>query len=46
MQGNPETSDPMGQGGEWGFIDFFAFPEGRNVSQVQTEVSWEGEMPP
>jgi hypothetical protein len=25
MQGDPETSDPMGQGGEWGFIAFFFF---------------------
>jgi hypothetical protein len=23
MQGDPETGDPMGQGGEWGFIAFF-----------------------
>jgi hypothetical protein len=29
---------------EWGFIAFFALPEGGDVSQVQTEVSWEGEV--
>jgi hypothetical protein len=23
MQGDPETSDPLGQGGEWGFIAYF-----------------------
>jgi hypothetical protein len=23
MQGDPETDDPMGQGGEWGFIPYF-----------------------
>jgi hypothetical protein len=22
MQGDPETSDPVGQGGEWGFIAY------------------------
>jgi hypothetical protein len=42
MQGDPETGDPVGQGGEWGFIAFFVLPGGRDVSQVQTEVSWEG----
>jgi hypothetical protein len=25
MQGYPETSDPVGQGGEWGFIAFLCF---------------------
>jgi hypothetical protein len=23
MQGDLETHDPLGQGGEWGFIDYF-----------------------
>jgi hypothetical protein len=23
MQGDPETGNPMGQGGEWGFIAYF-----------------------
>jgi hypothetical protein len=23
MQGDPETGDPVGQGGEWGFIAYF-----------------------
>jgi hypothetical protein len=46
MQGDPETGDPVGQSGEWGFMDFFALPGGRDVSQVQTEVSWEGEVSP
>jgi hypothetical protein len=46
MQGYPETNDPMGQGGEWGFIAFFPLPGGRDVSQVQTEVSWDGEVSP
>jgi hypothetical protein len=39
MQGDPEISDPVGQGGEWGFIAFFALPGGRDVSQVQTGIS-------
>jgi hypothetical protein len=46
MQGDLETCDPVGQGGEWGFIAFFVLPGGRDVSQVQTEVSWEGEVFP
>jgi hypothetical protein len=29
-----------------GFYSFFALPESRDVSQVQTEVSWEGEVSP
>jgi hypothetical protein len=36
----------VGQGGDWVFIAFFALPEGRDVSQVQTEVSWEEEVSP
>jgi hypothetical protein len=36
----------MSQRGEWGFIAFYALPEGRDVSQVQTEVSWEEEVFP
>jgi hypothetical protein len=46
MQGDPETCDPVGQGGEWGFITFFVLPGGRDVPKVQTEVSWEGEVSP
>jgi hypothetical protein len=38
MQGDPETGDPTGQGGEWSFIAFFALPGGRDVSQVQMGV--------
>jgi hypothetical protein len=45
MQGDPETSGPMGQAGNWVFIDF-SLPKGRDISHVQTEVSWEGEVPP
>jgi hypothetical protein len=37
--GGPETGDPLGQGGEWGFTAFFALPEGGDVSQVQIGVS-------
>jgi hypothetical protein len=43
MQGDPETRDPRGSG--WGF-GFIAFSGGRDVSQVQTEVSWEGKVSP
>jgi hypothetical protein len=39
MQRDLETGDPMGQGGEWGFIDFFALPDGRDDFQMQTGVS-------
>jgi hypothetical protein len=46
MHGDPETCGPMGQAGNWGFIAFFLLPEGRDVSQVQTEVCWEGKMSP
>jgi hypothetical protein len=35
MQGDLETGDPLGQGGEWGFIDFFALPKGRDAFQMQ-----------
>jgi hypothetical protein len=44
MQGNPETGGPVGWG--LGFTAFWVLPEGRDVSQVQTEVSWEGEVSP
>jgi hypothetical protein len=43
MQGDPENGGPLGQGGDWVFIAFF---EGSDVSQVQTEVSWEEEVSP
>jgi hypothetical protein len=46
MHGDPETCGPMGQAGNWGFIAFFLLPEGRDVSQVQTDISWEGEVSP
>jgi hypothetical protein len=29
MQGDPETSDPLGQGGEWGFIAYFCIAWGQ-----------------
>jgi hypothetical protein len=29
MQGDPETGDPVGQGGEWGFIAFFCIAWGQ-----------------
>jgi hypothetical protein len=40
MQGNPETGDPVGQGGEWVLIAFFlcVLPEGGDVFQMQTSV--------
>jgi hypothetical protein len=31
MQGDPETSDPMGQGGEWGFIAYFCIARCKQV---------------
>jgi hypothetical protein len=37
--GAPETGGCMGQVGDWVFI-VFLLPEGRDVSQMQTEVSW------
>jgi hypothetical protein len=46
MQGHPETGGPVGQVGDWAFIALFISPEGRDVSQVQIEVSCEGEMSP
>jgi hypothetical protein len=46
MQGDPETGGSIDQVGNWDFIAFFVLPEGRDVSQVQTEVSWEGEVSP
>jgi hypothetical protein len=32
----PKTGDPLDQGGEWGFIAFFALPEGGDAFQMQT----------
>jgi hypothetical protein len=46
IQGDPETGGPLGQVGNWVFIALFVLPKGGDVSQVQTEVSWEGEMSP
>jgi hypothetical protein len=45
MQWDLETSGPVGQVENWVFIAFFVLPEGRDVSQVQTEVSWEEVSP-
>jgi hypothetical protein len=39
MQGDPETRDPLGQIGEWGFLAYFALPEGGDAFQMQTGVS-------
>jgi hypothetical protein len=46
MQGDLEIDGPMGQVGNW-FYSFFFFllPEGEDVSLVQTDVSWEREVP-
>jgi hypothetical protein len=38
MQGDSET-DPLGQGGEWGFIGFFVLPKGRDAFQMQMGIS-------
>jgi hypothetical protein len=38
MLGDPETGDPLGQGGEWGFIAFFVLPEDGDALQMQTGV--------
>jgi hypothetical protein len=46
MQGDPEPGDPMGPVKDWVLQPFFALPGGRDVSQLQTEVSWEGEVSP
>jgi hypothetical protein len=39
MQGVPETGDPVGQGGEWSFIAYFALLEGGDAFQMQTGIS-------
>jgi hypothetical protein len=44
--GGPRNWWSLGLGWGLGFIAFFALPEGRDVSLVQTEVSWEGEVSP
>jgi hypothetical protein len=38
MQGDPETGDPMSQGGEWGFMAIFVLPEGGDAFQMQMGV--------
>jgi hypothetical protein len=38
MQGDPETGDPMGQGGKWVY-SLFALPDGGDAFQMQTGVS-------
>jgi hypothetical protein len=35
MQGDLETGDPVGQGGEWSFIAFFVLLKGRDAFQMQ-----------
>jgi hypothetical protein len=39
MQGEPETGDPVGQGGEWVLYPIFALPEGGDAFQMQTDIS-------
>jgi hypothetical protein len=39
MQGDPETSDPVGQGGEWGFIVYLHCLIAGDAFQMQTGVS-------
>jgi hypothetical protein len=39
MQWDLETGDPVGQVGQWGFIAYFALPDGRDAFQMQTGVS-------
>jgi hypothetical protein len=46
MQWELETGDPMGRVGNWVFIAFFVLAKGGDVFQVQTDVSWEGEVSP
>jgi hypothetical protein len=52
MQGDPESGGPMGRVGDWVFIAFLLCLGtemslgDRDVSQVQIEVSWEGEVSP
>jgi hypothetical protein len=42
--GGPRNWWSRGSGWGLGFHSLFSLPEGRDVSQVQTEVSWEGEV--
>jgi hypothetical protein len=39
MQGDPETSDPVGQDWGVGFYSLFALPDGRDTFQMQTGIS-------
>jgi hypothetical protein len=41
----PRNRWSRGSGWKLGFIAFFVLPEGRDVSQVQTDVSWEEVSP-
>jgi hypothetical protein len=41
-----ETGGPCGSGWKLGFYSLFLLPKGGDVSQVQTDVSWEGEVSP
>jgi hypothetical protein len=46
MQGDRETGGPGGSGWKLGFYSLFLLPGDGDVTQVQTEVSWEGEVSP
>jgi hypothetical protein len=44
--GGPGNQWSCGSGWRLGFIAFFVLPKGGDVSQVQTDISWEGEVSP
>jgi hypothetical protein len=47
MHGDPETGGSLGQVGNWVFVAFFfLLPEGGDVSQVQSDISWKEEVSP
>jgi hypothetical protein len=46
MQGDLESDNPVGQGGDWILYLFCVLPEGRDAFQMQMGVSWEGEVSP
>jgi hypothetical protein len=39
MQGDPETGDPVGQGGEWGFIAYLHCLMAGDAFQMQRGIS-------
>jgi hypothetical protein len=39
MQGDPETRDPVGQGGEWGFMPYLHCLMAGDAFQMQTGIS-------